>query len=299
MIISVASGKGGTGKTTVATSLALALDDVQFLDCDVEEPNAGVFLASWLTGREDAVLLMPQVDETACNWCGRCQEVCAFNALAVIPPVDGGSGKVLRFDSLCHGCGACSRLCPRNAITDVPEKIGRVDWGIAHQDGSPDLDFVQGTLDIGQSLSPPVIQAVKRHLNQHKTVIIDAPPGTSCPVIEAIDGSDYCILVTEPTPFGLHDLALAVELLGKMEIPFGVVINRSNDRNQAVERFCAERNIPILFRIPYKREIAEAYSRGIPLVELSPEYRGKFRAVFESLCRTPGEAAQVRTEGES
>ncbi len=288
MIIAVASGKGGTGKTTLATSLALTLENVQFLDCDVEEPDAHVFLAPQITGREDAGILMPEINDTLCDWCGICQEVCEFNALAVIPPLDEGVGKVLQFDSLCHGCGACSRLCPQNAITEVPKKIGTVEWGKSRQDSRAELEFVQGTLDIGQALSPPVIEAVKEHRNPAKTVIVDAPPGTSCPVIAAVDGADYCILVTEPTPFGLHDLTLAIELMEKMEIPCGVVINRSNNRDDAVDELCAEHDIPVLLRIPYRQKIAAAYARGIPLISACPEFEEQFRTLSESIqqsCR--------------
>ncbi|HKJ68603.1 MAG TPA: ATP-binding protein, partial [bacterium] len=282
------SGKGGTGKTTVATSLALTLENVQFLDCDVEEPDARIFLDPQIAGSEDAGLLMPEIDEAICDWCGICQEICQFNALAVIPPLDDGAGKVLRFDSLCHGCGACSRLCPERAITEVPKKIGTVEWGIRSRDSWVELEFVQGTLDIGQALSPPVIEAVKRHRNPEKMVIVDAPPGTSCPVIAAVDDADYCILVTEPTPFGLHDLTLAIELMEKVGIPSGVIINRSNNRDAEIKELCAEHDIPVLLRIPYRQEIAAAYARGIPLISVCPEFEEKFRAIYETIqqsCR--------------
>lgn len=281
MIIAVASGKGGTGKTTIATSLALALDNVQFLDCDVEEPNAQLFLSPEITGSNEAVIMMPEINEQLCNWCGVCQEICQFNALAVIPPLDGGVGKVLRFDSLCHGCGACRRLCPQDAIRDIPKTIGMVEWGVCNREPGTNLDFVQGILDIGQALSPPVIQAVKQHIALEKTVIIDAPPGTSCPVIESVDGADYCILVTEPTPFGLHDLLLAIELMDRIGLPYGVVINRSNNRDAEIEKLCEDYNIPILLRIPYDLRIAAAYSRGIPLISVNPDYKEQLKGVYD------------------
>ena len=275
MIISVASGKGGTGKTTIAVNLALSLNNVQFLDCDVEEPNAHIFLKPEIKGRSSAFIPIPEVDEAKCNTCGKCREVCAYHAIAVIPSNDGEKGSVLIFPHLCHGCGACSLLCPQKAIKEVNKEIGVIEIGM-----SQNIQFVHGTLNVGEIMSPPLIRQVKEHINPTRTVIIDAPPGTSCPVIAAVRQSDYCVLVTEPTPFGLNDLVLAVEVLRKLKIPFGVVINRSDIGDAKVDQYCQDNKIPILLRIPFDREIAFLYSRGIPLVQEKKEYKEKFQNMF-------------------
>lgn len=275
MIISVASGKGGTGKTTIAVNLALSLKNVQFLDCDVEEPNAHIFLKPEITQRLPAFIPIPEVDEEKCNTCGRCREVCAYHAIAVIPSTVEEKGRVLIFPHLCHGCGACSLLCPQKAIREVNKEIGIVEIGKAYG-----MEFIHGKLNVGQIMSPPLIRQVEEHIDSSKTVIIDAPPGTSCPVIAAVKKSDYCILVTEPTPFGLNDLVLAVEVLRKMKIPLGVVINRFDIGDGKVDKFCQDSNIPVLMRIPFDREIAVLYSRGIPIVREKPEYKEKFRKMF-------------------
>jgi len=288
MILSVASGKGGTGKTTLATSLAFAMDNVQLLDCDVEEPNAHLFIQPEFSGSADATLPVPEVDNAQCDQCGICQNICEFNALAVIPSRNGKEGGVMVFDRLCHGCGACSVLCPRDAITEKHRKIGSVQWGTAARNGFPRVEFVHGTLDIGQALAPPVIRQVKQHLNPEKLVIIDAPPGTSCPVVEALTGSDYTILVTEPTPFGLHDLALSVELLEHMAIPYGVVINRTENGNSSVEEYCQENGIEVLMRIPYSRQIAEAYSNGMPFLSTWRESKTFIRQMIEQIMYSGG-----------
>ena len=272
MIISVASGKGGTGKTTIAVNLALSVNNVQFIDCDVEEPNAHIFLKPEIKGRSSAFIPIPEVDEEKCNTCGKCREVCAYHAIAVIPSNDGEKGSVLIFPHLCHGCGACSLLCPQKAIKEVNKEIGVVEIGMLQN-----IQFVHGTLNVGEIMSPPLIRQVKEHINPTRTVIIDAPPGTSCPVIAAVRQSDYCVLVTEPTPFGLNDLVLAVEVLRKLKIPFGVVINRSDIGDAKVDQYCQDNKIPILLRIPFDREIALLYSRGIPLVQEKAEYKEKFR----------------------
>ena len=235
MIIAVASGKGGTGKTLVSTSLALSTDSpVQLLDCDVEEPNAHIFIKPTLDHRETVYIPIPRVNEGKCTFCGKCAEVCAFNAIAVI------KNKVLVFPELCHGCGACSYLCPEDAISEEGKEIGVVERGKAGN-----IDFVHGKLNVGEPMAPPLIRCVKQKTDHQRTVIIDVPPGTSCPVIEAISGSDFCLLVTEPTPFGLNDLVLAVEVVRKLDIPFGIVINRCDLGDEETQKYCLAENIPI------------------------------------------------------
>ncbi len=285
MIISVASGKGGTGKTTVAVNLALSLKNIQFLDCDVEEPNAHIFLKPRIGGEKKANIPVPEVDETKCTYCGKCREVCAYHAIAVLPGSDGKKGSVLIFPHLCHGCGACSLLCPEGAIKEVNKEIGVIEIG--DKDG---MQFIHGRLNIGEAMSPPVIRQVKQYINATRTVIIDAPPGTSCPVITAVKGSDFCILVTEPTPFGLNDLILAVEVLRKIKIPFGVVINRADIGDGKVEDYCGKEDIPILMKIPFKKEIAVSYSEGVPIVEKDLSYQDKFINLYLNICGIKNEA---------
>jgi MinD superfamily P-loop ATPase len=281
MIISVASGKGGTGKTTVAVNLALALDKVQLLDCDVEEPNAHLFLNPLIEQKLPSTVLIPEVDESKCTYCGKCREVCAYHAIAVLPKNDKTQGSILLFPHLCHGCGGCSLLCPEKAIREVNKEIGVVEIG-----KSGTIQFIHGRLNIGEIMSPPLIKHVKKHIDLSRTVIIDAPPGTSCPVIATVKGSDFCILVTEPTPFGLHDLTLAVEVLRKMNIPFGVIINRAGIGDERVDQYCHQESIPILMHIPYDRKIAEAYSEGIPFIKVQPEYKYEFQELFNVITQT-------------
>src|SRR4030043_1930498 len=281
MIISVASGKGGTGKTTVAVNLALALNNIQFLDCDVEEPNAHLFLKPKITNKKISTILMPEVDESKCNYCGKCRDICAYNAIAVISPDDViKKGSILIFPHLCHACGGCSLLCPQSAISEVDKEIGVIEIG-----NCGDIQFIHGRLNIGEIMAPPLIKQVKEYINPAKTIIIDAPPGTSCPVIASVKGSDFCILVTEPTPFGLHDVTLAVEVLRKMNIPFGVIINRTNIGDEKVYKCCLRENISILMRIPFDKKIAEVYSKGIPIVESQPEYKNEFKKLFDRIIQ--------------
>ena len=273
MIISVASGKGGTGKTLIATSLAISLGkNVQFLDCDVEEPNAHILLKPKIDMSEAASIPVPQVNKSKCTYCRKCVEVCAFHAIAVL------AEHVLVFPELCHGCGACSYLCPENAISEVDRQIGVVEAGVAG-----DIDFVHGKLNIGEAMAPPLIRAVKKKIDRSKIVIIDVPPGTSCPVVESIAGSDYCLLVTEPTPFGLNDLVLAVEVVRKLGIPFGIVINRASVGDNKTEEYCQTNKIPILMRIPLDIDIARQYSRGVTLVLGMPEWRPKFQQLYNDI----------------
>ncbi|MBA7677542.1 Ion-translocating oxidoreductase complex subunit B [subsurface metagenome] len=272
MIISVASG---TGKTLVATSLALTLKDrdkVQLLDCDVEEPDAHVFLKPVITRSEAVSIPVPKVDEDKCTYCGKCAEVCAYNAIAVFPK------HVLIFPELCHGCGACSYLCPEKAISEEGKEIGVVERG--NSDG---VDFAHGKLSIGEAMATPLIRKVKEQARHEGTVIIDVSPGTSCPVVEAVKDSDFCILVTEPTPFGLNDLVLAVETVRLLDIPCGVVLNRVGVGDGKVEEYCRKENIPILLTIPLDIEIAGLYSRGITLVEGMPQWRESFLGLFDKI----------------
>jgi MinD superfamily P-loop ATPase len=278
MIISVASGKGGTGKTTVAVNLALSIDNVQFLDCDVEEPNAHIFLKPQIKEQKKAYIPVPEIDESKCVYCGKCAKICVYNAIAVLPPQSGKKGATLVFAQLCHGCGACSALCPEKAIKEVNREIGVVESGACGQ-----IDFVHGKLNIGEAMSPPLIRQVKDEINHCKTIIIDAPPGTSCPVVASVKGSDFCLLVTEPTPFGLNDLILAVEVLRKIKIPFGVVINRADLGNTKTEEYCKKENIAVLMRIPFKKEIAMAYSKGEPMVKVFPEYKEDFIQLYKQI----------------
>ena len=274
MVLSVASGKGGTGKTTIATSLALSRGEGLFLDCDVEEPNAHIFLKPHINERMSVGIPVPEVDESKCDFCGKCAEVCEFNVIVVIKK------KVLFFPELCHGCGSCSYICPEKAIKEVARAIGVIEKG-----KSGKIGFIHGILNVGEPMAPPLIRQVKRHINNSTNAIIDASPGTSCPVVEAVNGSDFCLLVTEPTPFGLHDLRLAVEMLRKLAIPCGVVINCADIGDEEVGRYCESEDIPILMTIPWDRRIAEAYSRGIPLIDALPEFQDRFSHLYGAIER--------------
>jgi MinD superfamily P-loop ATPase len=270
MIISIASGKGGTGKTTVATNLAVSIgSDVQLLDCDVEEPNAHLFIDPVIEQSKKVYTPVPKIDEEKCNFCKKCAEICRFKAIAVIKEI------VLTFPELCHSCGGCMEVCPENAITETGRELGVIEIG--HRNG---LAFVHGRLRVGEAMSPPLIREVRSQTRSDQLTIIDAPPGTSCPVIAAMKGTDFVLMVTEPTPFGLHDLKLAVEAVKLLEIPRGLVINRSDIGNDDVRTYAKMENIPILMEIPFDRRIAEAYSRGKLIVEEMPEWKERFKKLY-------------------
>jgi MinD superfamily P-loop ATPase len=277
MIIAIASGKGGTGKTTVATSLALAISDLSpiVLDCDVEAPNAHIFLQPEIDKRREVSVPIPEVDENRCSGCGNCAEVCQYHAIVSI------AGKVLVFPQLCHGCGSCTLNCPEEAITEVPRPLGMLEAGLA----MAGIRFARGVLNIGEPMAVPVIRGLKhwQPFPDGDNVIIDAPPGTSCPVVESIRGTDFVLLITEPTPFGLHDLRLAVKLTRELGLPAGVVINRDGVGDTGVDDFCENHGLPILMRIPLERRIGEAIARGQALVEALPEYLPKFQQLYEQI----------------
>jgi MinD superfamily P-loop ATPase len=266
MRISIASGKGGTGKTTVATGLALSIGTgVRFLDCDVEAPNAHLFLHPEFHREIPVGVPVPAVNPERCNGCGKCAEICRYNAIAAL------GGAVLTFPELCHGCGGCMEICPEKAVTETSRHIGTIEVGDAGG-----IAFIHGKLRIGEAMSPPLIRAVIRMAGSEELTIIDAPPGTSCPVITAIKDSDFVLLVSEPTPFGLHDLKLAVAAVRILGIPHGLVINRSDIGDAQLRTYAENENIPILMEIPFDREIATAYSNGIPMVEALPRWRAHF-----------------------
>lgn len=273
MIISIASGKGGTGKTTISTNLALSIDEqVKLLDCDVEEPNAHLFIKPTIDRSEDVFTFIPKIDASLCTGCKKCSEICRFNALAVI------SGKVIVFPELCHSCGGCIEVCPEGAITEDNRRLGVIEEG--HR-GT--LQFVQGCMRIGEAMSPPLIKQVRARIKPDDIAIIDAPPGTSCPVITSMKRTDFVLLVTEPTPFGLHDLTLAVEAVKLLGIPCGLVINRADLGYKKVHDYALAENLPILLEIPFSREIAEIYSRGQILVEKKPEWKKVFQKLFSDI----------------
>jgi MinD superfamily P-loop ATPase len=289
MILAIASGKGGTGKTTVSVNLARVFGpDVRLLDCDVEEPNDHLFLKGTRREEETVTIPVPQVDESLCDGCGECGRFCEYHAIVSF------GATALVFPEMCHGCGGCAKVCPRKAIRERGQRIGVVETM-----ESGNVTLIQGRLDVGVAMSPPLIHAVKARLRKGASAILDAPPGTSCPVIATLRGTDFVVLVTEPTPFGLHDLKLAVEMIRELRIPFGVVINRVGIGDDRVHVFCGNEGIPILLEIPDDRRIAEAYSRGELIVEALPEYLAHFErlrgAVRERTSTDFHDPARVET----
>lgn len=280
MRIAVASGKGGTGKTTVAVAMARVLGSCVLVDCDVEAPNAHLFVNPVIKNTGDVSVMVPVVDESKCTGCGECSRVCHFNALAVLGTT------VVVFEELCHGCNACALICEPEAITSGTRLVGTMQWGLA--DG---MEFYDARLRIGEPMSPPLIKALKNQAeddlsekinNSEKSenIIFDCPPGTSCPMIEAVGGANYCVLVTEPTPFGLHDLDLAAQVVTQMGIPAGVIINRSDMGDARVSKYCKDKDLPILLEIPHSREIAHGYAAGKDILQAMPELEKSFKQVL-------------------
>ena len=265
MKIAVASGKGGTGKTSVTVNLALSLGKIQVLDCDVEEPNVHILLKPIVTDTFPVELQVPKILEERCGYCGECAKFCQYNALFVA----GETAMV--FPQLCHSCGGCSIVCPRDAIIEEPRQIGKV---VKCKAG--DIDLVYGEINVGEALAVPIIAAVKDRIDEERMVILDSSPGSACPLVETVHGVDFCLLVTEPTPFGLHDLKIAVEVIQLLRILMGVVVNFAGIGDRGVYDFCEEQGIPIMMEIPFDRRIAELYSKGVPFVEAMPEWRQKF-----------------------
>ncbi len=273
MIISIASGKGGTGKTTVATNLAMSFEsDVQLLDCDVEEPNSHLFIQPSIEGVRTITTPVPEVDKEKCTLCGKCADICQFKAIVVI------ADTVLTFPEMCHSCGGCVEVCPEKAITETERELGVIENG--HRDA---LEFVHGKLRIGEAMAPPLIKKVREYTRENMLTIIDAPPGTSCPVIASMKNADFILLVTEPTPFGLNDLKLAVGAVRILGIPCGLVINRSDTGDDQVRQYVEEEKLPVLMEIPFDRRIAEAYSRGEMIVEIYPEWKERFREMYKRI----------------
>jgi len=273
MKISVASGKGGTGKTTVYVNLARTMAiPVQLLDCDVEEPNAHLFLKSNEFKEEIVTIPVPQVNESLCDGCGACSKFCEYHAIVTF-----GTAPLI-FPEMCHGCGGCALVCPPKAISETGRRIGVVETR-----RSEDITLISGRLDIGVAMAPPLIRAVKEHLQNNGTSILDAPPGTSCPVITSVRDTDMVLLVTEPTPFGLHDLMLAVEMVRELQLPFGVIVNRMGSGDERVQAYCRRESIPILLEIPDDRRIAWHYSRGVLMVDALPEYRELFKTLLQKI----------------
>ena len=281
MSIAIASGKGGTGKTTLSLNLArAACTEIQLLDCDVEEPNAHLFLKGDVIEEETVAIPIPVVDESLCDGCGECSRICQFNAI-----VSFGTTAMV-FPELCHGCGGCTLVCPKNAIAEIDRRIGVVKT--TRSDG---ITLIHGHLDVGVALAPPLIRAVRSRAVSGSPVIVDAPPGTSCPVIAAVRGTDFVVLVTEPTPFGLNDLKLAVSMVRQLALPFGVVINRIGIGDDRIRAYCAREYIDVLSEIPDDRRIAEAYSEGLLIVDALPEYGPLFFDLLERITACAAEAA--------
>ncbi len=269
MQIAIVSGKGGTGKTTVAVSLALSIKDTHLLDADVDEPNCALFLGLETKKVGSSEILIPVIDKQKCTLCGKCNESCQYNALIKLPE------EILLFEKMCHGCGVCSFVCPEDAISETPREIGKI-----YEGKNDNILFHFGELIVGEELTTPVISRLKEEIRDgSKFVVIDSPPGSACSMVETVSDSDYIILVAEPTPFGLSDMKIVVDTLRVLKKPFGVVINKHGIGDDKLEQFCRDEQIPVLMKIPFDLEIAHNYSSGKPLVEAFPKYKNEFQVL--------------------
>ncbi|MDD4307425.1 MAG: ATP-binding protein [Thermoplasmata archaeon] len=278
MNIAIASGKGGTGKTTVAVNMALSLGDVQLIDCDVENPNGHLFLGKELEKVEPVNLIIPVIDKAKCTKCGKCSDFCRYNALVTF------KHDSLFFPEMCHGCGGCMMVCPEKAITETTRPIGKIFTTTVGK-----MDFWSGLLNIGEPMATPVIKNLKSHIESSRSALLDSPPGTACPVIETMSDANFVILVTEPTPFGLHDLKLSIDVVRMLDIPFGVIVNRMGSGDDRVQMHCKAEEINLLMEIPQSQEIASLYSKGIPFVTVMPEWKEKFMDLYDRISKEVGQ----------
>lgn len=274
--IAVASGKGGTGKTTIAAHTAHYLakkhQNIEYIDCDVEEPNGHFFLKPKWNQESPVFSDNPEINKEICTGCGKCAEICQFNAIICL------NKNAMAFSELCHSCGGCSLVCPVQAITYKKNQIGTIHCG-----KSGNIDFYQGLLQIGKAMSPPLIRELKKKSKNISYSIFDCPPGASCPAVESIRDSDYVILVTEPTPFGLNDLKISIDMVRELKVPFGIFINRFDLGNNETEEYCQKENIPIIGRIPNDRKIAYLYSKGSLFTEEIPDYKNVFAQMMKQI----------------
>jgi MinD superfamily P-loop ATPase len=292
LTVAIASGKGGTGKTLVATNVSVvasrAGSPVALVDCDADAPNDALFLAPEAPHVAPVEVPLPVVDEDACVLCGACREACAYGAIRIL------GGKVLVFPELCHACGACVRVCTPGALGEEPSRVGEIEWGAVARPiaGPAGMAVVTGRLDIGEVKTPTVIRAARERavLLNRSVTILDAPPGVACAAVAAVRKADVLVLVTEPTPFGLHELELAVDLGREMDIPLGVVINRDGAGASDVSAFCAGRGVPVLARIPFDRQVAEVYADGGLVLDGHPDGAAWFGGLWDAILELAGEA---------
>lgn len=273
MIITVASGKGGTGKTTVAASLAHSLADSVYLDCDVEEPNGHLLLHPDYYSKESAFKVLPEIDASKCTVCGKCAELCEFNALINLQT------EIMIIEEMCHSCGVCEYFCPEKAIKEIPKEIGKIRIGY----NTENILCIDGVLRVGEISAVPLIKAVKERTKPGMVNIIDSPPGTSCSMVETVRESDYCLLVTESSPFGLSDLKLAVEVVQTLGTPFGVIINKYDVTYTEMVIYLKNNNIDLLMKIPFSKEVAQTYSEGVLPVSKDPLLKEEFIKLFQNV----------------